>query len=339
MVIKASSGRQVDALITDLGSDDAAAREAAIARLTVIGSRAVDRLVQIAGSDAAPAARIGAFHALDAIGDPRAVPPALRGLHDVTAAVATAAVAALRGSLRGPRGLEILDALAGVALDRARPGGVRVAAVRALGDLPTVTLAPIWSQLGDDPDAAVRREVSAAASGRPATAPADVLALAARGEVPETPETLRDALTHAGGSVPLTMIHLIIERVRDREATDLQHRAAWTVVRGAAHAILAGHGSRLGVYDLKESLEHADAPLPVAFLSALGSLGDAACLDAIASAYARANAGAPEHPDWWRSHLADAFRTIVKRERLTRRHAALKRIARRWPGPFAELLG
>ena len=34
---------------------------------------------------------------------------------------------------------------------------------------------------------------------------------------------------------------------------------------------------------------------------------------------------------WWRDHLARAFREIVAREKLTRRHGALKKIEKRWP--------
>ena len=41
MVIKASTGRQVDALIADLASPSAITRDGAVARLTVIGERAV----------------------------------------------------------------------------------------------------------------------------------------------------------------------------------------------------------------------------------------------------------------------------------------------------------
>ena len=52
MPIKASSARQIETLIADLGSNRAAAREAAIARLTLVGARAVDRLLMLLNSDA-----------------------------------------------------------------------------------------------------------------------------------------------------------------------------------------------------------------------------------------------------------------------------------------------
>ena len=85
--------------------------------------------------------------------------------------------------------------------------------------------------------------------------------------------------------------------------------------------------------DLRETLETSNGPLPVEFLAALERIGDASCLEPIASAYATA----PAEGDWWREHLAHAFRAIAARERVTRRHAAMKKIARRWPEALLAL--
>jgi hypothetical protein len=81
------------------------------------------------------------------------------------------------------------------------------------------------------------------------------------------------------------------------------------------------------LYDLRETLEASNGPLPVEFLAALERIGDVSCLEPIASAYITA----PVEGEWWREHLVHAFRAIVARERVTRRHAAMKKIARRWP--------
>jgi hypothetical protein len=105
----------------------------------------------------------------------------------------------------------------------------------------------------------------------------------------------------------------------------------WAMARAAAHVALAERGSRIGVYDLRESFERARAPLPVEFLTALLLVGDASCLEAIAGAHARAR------DTWWRDHLADAFRNIVAREHITRRHAAIKKIERKWKRDLDEL--
>ena len=79
---------------------------------------------------------------------------------------------------------------------------------------------------------------------------------------------------------------------------------------------------------------HEDGPaprLPVSFLAALHVLGDEACLEPIAAAWVKAAAEPEANTDPWRAHLASAFRAIVRRQKLTRRHAVLKRILSRWP--------
>ena len=102
------------------------------------------------------------------------------------------------------------------------------------------------------------------------------------------------------------------------------------MARASAHLALAGRGSRLALYDLRESLERAAAPLPVGFLEALLQIGDASCLEAIAAAYVQAPGSSRGSADWWRRQLARAFHTIVKREGLTPRHQLIRKIAKRW---------
>jgi len=143
---------------------------------------------------------------------------------------------------------------------------------------------------------------------------------------------LHRALGDAGEAVPITLLLHLIERIREREASEPPAgREEWRMARAAAHVALASRGSRLALYDLRESLEAATAPLPVEFLAALSLAGDASCLEPIAAAHAKAKDA------WWRDHLADAFRAIVARERVTRRHAAVKKIAKKWKGVVDEL--
>ena len=74
MVIRISSARHIDTLLEDLTAGNAVAREAAVARLIVVGGRAVDRLSTLAAMTEAPAAaRLAAFRALEGIGDVRAL--------------------------------------------------------------------------------------------------------------------------------------------------------------------------------------------------------------------------------------------------------------------------
>jgi hypothetical protein len=131
-----------------------------------------------------------------------------------------------------------------------------------------------------------------------------------------------------------------VERIRDREREAGEApavRAEWMAARAAAHVALASRGSRLALYDIRETLETAAGPLPVEFLSALTAVGDASCLEPIAAAFDRAAASGGTRDDWWHRHLASAFRVIVARERVTRRHQVARKIDRRWKGVLTEL--
>lgn len=344
MVIKASSGKAIDALIADLASGDQIRRDAAVARLTVIGARAVHRLLNVASDlTAESAVRASAFRALDAIGDPRALHPALDAVVGDDLAAAIAAIDVVRAFLGSQQGVAAIDRLSGVAVDRERPASVRVAAIRALQGLDAETLEPLLTPLRNDPDAAV---ASAAATGsigsRAQTTeelpPERLLEEAAQGRFPVDAASLRKALMAEGGQASVTTLHQIVDRCRVREGSEsVEGRAAWTGVRAAAHATLADRGSRLALYDLRETLESAKEPVAVEFLAAMSTIGDTSCLEPLATAYARAVAGAPAREDWWRSRLSDVFRTVAGREQITRRHAVAKKIEKRWPGAFDSL--
>ena len=329
MGIKLSSSRSVDALIIDLGAARATTREAAVARLTIIGTRAVERIMAVARSSAPAEARMAALRALEAIGDPRGRAAVFEALADADAAVAAAAAGAASGYLRGAHGAEALDHLTRTALDTSRHGSVRAAALRAVGALDTSTIAPLLQALRNDGDTDVRAAAAAAMPARGSSTNRDhaaVLAEAARGNLPKDAAELRDAVVAAGAAAPLPDLLRLIEAVRAREEADPPaKRAAWTGARAAAHLALASRGSRIALYDLRDSLSAGDAQLPVEWLAALAAIGDATCLEPMAAAHARA--GDP----WWRDHVADAFRAIVTREGLTRRHAVIRKIAARWP--------
>ena len=105
MPIRVSSTKQIEALVADLRSPDAVKREAGVARLTVIGARAVERLIAVAETGAEPApARAAAWRALEAIGDPRALDPALHALASpaIDADAGVAAIGVARVFVRGP---------------------------------------------------------------------------------------------------------------------------------------------------------------------------------------------------------------------------------------------
>jgi hypothetical protein len=100
---------------------------------------------------------------------------------------------------------------------------------------------------------------------------------------------------------------------------------------------LAQRGSRLGIYDLRDTIGRADGPIAVEFLTAITQIGDASCLEPLAAAYVAASPDAKRADVWSRRHLAEAFRAIVKRERVTKRQAAAKRVWSRFPDAAAEL--
>jgi hypothetical protein len=338
VAIKASSSKQIDSLIADLGADNAVTRETAVARLTLLGARAVERLIGAVGSGAHADSRAAAWRALEAIGDTRALEPALAALADpqMEPAVAAAAAGVARVHLRGPRGAAAVDRLATVLLDRTRHVTPRIAALRALRELEPATIAPILASLADDPNATIRTEAGLDGRSAPRRAgdPDALVAQVGDRGLPDDPAALRHALNLSSASVPLPALLRVVERVREREGSEpAAARDQWRLTRAAAHVALANRGSRLALYDLRESLETAKGPLPVEFLAALTLVSDASCLEAIAGAHAKAKA----KDAWWRKKLAEIFRDIVARERLTKRHTALRRIEKRWPGSLDDM--
>jgi hypothetical protein len=327
-------------LIADLSSDRAAVRDGAVARLMVIGTRAVARLAAAAqDSGARTDARIAALRALEGIGDARGFVAAATAIDDPDIDVAAAAVRATAGALGTPHEAPAVDRLAAVALDVSRPAAVREEAVHALEGL-RATAAPLFDVLARDPAPSLRQAAARVHRGDEIDseeAPATIAATLRSAPLAD-PEALRKAVLRAGKSAALPDLRQIVDAAREREASaPSAERQHWLQVRAAAHAVLARRGSRLAVFDLRETVESATIALPVEFIGALAAVGDASCLAGIAAAWERANRG--RRDAWWQRHLADAFRTIVARERLTRRHAVLKRIGKRWPAASAALLG
>jgi HEAT repeat protein len=235
--------------------------------------------------------------------------------------------------VRSARAAAAVDRLTAVTLDRRRPEPVRLAALRALRDLEAATIAPLLKSLSADPSQAIRGAVAAPVQRLTERDPLDAIAHAAIEGLPEDPDAIRLAIVQAGGVAPLPQLLKIVERVRDRAGSPAAGRRGdnWAAVRASAHVALAERDSRLGVYDLRESLERSRAPLPVEFLTALTLVGDASCLEPIARAHAETRDA------WWRDHLARTFQAIVAREGLTKRHAVLRRVEQRWPGALERL--
>jgi len=341
VVIRRSSSGEIDTLLADLDSDDDADREAAIARLAVIGVRAVSGLLDVLGRSSSSRTRAAALQALEPAHDPRALDAALACLADADTAVAVQAIQVVRRHVASVEGPRAIDRLAAIAVDRTQPQPLRLAALDALADMGARTVRPIWRRLADDPDPLIAgRGRLALGLVQPKPDPSAVLEAAAGGVLPESPRALRSAIVSAGSAVPLPTLHRLLEMLRasEREGGSGSAAVGWRAARAALHQVLAARGSRVALYDAREALERATAPLPVEFLTAIAAVGDRTCLDAIAGAYSRVprSSGAK---DWWHANLAAAFREIVRREKLTERHAAVKHVRAKWPAAARALLG
>jgi len=348
VVIRHSSAREVTGLLRDLQAADDRVRDAAAARLAIIGTRAVDGLVGVLTSAAPVAARAAALAALEPTADLRAIDPAFACLEGEDASLVGPAAGVLRRTLDSPRGTEVLDRLAAILLDRSRPDQARLAAFDALHALPDRVLDPLRRALASDPSPALR----AAAGPRgpaPEIDPKAALEAAADGRLPEDPESIRRWIGADSGAVTLPVLHRLVEAIRSREAraTGATEGAAWMTARAAVHQTLAARGSRVALYDLREMLDRAPAA-PVEVLASLEAIGDKSCLEPIAAVCARldesAQSSRPTRSDsgsdaWWRHHLIHVFRVIAVRERLTERHATARRIRTRWPAAARDLLG
>jgi len=329
-MIHPSTAADVDRLIAELRSAEPIRRETASARLAVIGVRAVDKLHQTALDAAAPIdARSAALDALAAIGDPRSFETAARLAEGDIPRIAAAATDVL-GSIarvKDRRSLKAFEWLTATALRTDASDERRLEALNALAGLSERQVAPIYAALRRDVKAEIAAGVLRQTDGRELT-----LDRVADEGLPDDPALVSAIAREEGRGVRVTTLRRVIERVRAHERETQEKRAEWRSVRGKLHQLLAERASRLALYDLRETLEAAAAPMPVGFLAAAAMIGDAACLAPLAAAWVSA-AGRDR---WWSEHLADAFRSIVRRERLTRRDPRLVKILEKWPaaGPL-----
>jgi hypothetical protein len=331
MVIKRSASAEVGTLVAALADTDEAHREAAVARLAVIGARAIDKLTRIYPATSSRAARLAMLRIFEAVGDHRAGPLARRALLEGgdVAVAAAGVLRALLPSTQGSASADALDALISTALDTNNDHRLRLAAFEALQDVPGDVRTRVAQALGTDPAHALQQ---AATYGDGRTGADDLVRSGAvwcdaiEGRLPEDPRDLRDALSTRAAAAPLNTLRKLIGAVRERESAGAgAGRDSWRTVRGAIHQALALRGSRVALYDLRESLAEGATPLPVSFLAALHVVGDESCLEPLA---ARWRASDDER---WRHQLAEAFRAITRREKIGRGHRTMKKLRARGP--------
>jgi hypothetical protein len=305
--IQRSSASEIAHLVAALGGEGPASamgRDAAVARLRVIGARAVPHLVaawksvgrrarahgRAAGARRArrAAPRVGRprrpLRPEPACGRPPRTPPAgcSTGLGDRTCSTSSRRWRSIPGNRRA----------------------VRVTAVAVLHDLPRRLIAPILARLAADDDPAVR--AAAHAEITPDDTPQAMLAEAAAGRGPSDPHLVLPGARRRGPAMPLPTLHRLVGTLRDREQRAGTPAAAhdWQQVRGATHTTCSPRAAAVSrsTTCARRSAHHT-APLPETFVRALAALGDGETLDDLAAAFSAAP-DAPHGP--WALALRDA---------------------------------
>ena len=328
MVIKASTSVEVRTLVAALASDDDVARESAVARLSVIGARAVDKLIAAFEQATHRRTRVAILRSLEAIGDDRAGPIARRALIEGgdLAVAATAVLKTQLTSAHDEAASDALDTLVATALDASNEQRVRLAAIEALEDSAGEVGKRVARTVREDKGGKARKPAEPQDADR-----AQLEAMwqdAVDGRLPDDLRLFRNALSAHASTAPLNTLRKLIDAIRVREQGEPSRaREAWCALRSALHQALALRGSRVALYDLRESLTTSDA-LPASgvssFVGALQLIGDESCLEPLALMWERA-AG-----DAHRQHqLESAFRAIVRRERIGPRHKVVKRLKAR----------
>jgi hypothetical protein len=291
----------VDRLIADLQSPDPIRRDASVARLRVLGTGALPKLARFIQSSDAAAARACAMSALEGLDDSHACDIALGALNETDVNVIVAALGVLRAWVPREPATRLLEAITAIAVDRGRDARVRLAALDALSDLPDHLVQPIREQ-APPPEAA--------------------------GPALDNPAVAREWVEAHGERATLARLHDAIKAFRESEgrADTSRERAEWLRARAVAHRMLAARGSRLALYDARETLAMARAPLPPGILEAIEQVGDATCLEPLAKAWSAAREAT------WRAQLSAAARRIVTRSKLGGRSAVVKGIRANWAG-------
>jgi hypothetical protein len=295
-------GSDIDRLIADLQSSDSIRREAAVARLRILGHRALPRLVDVISTNELASVRAHALEALEGLDDVRVIDAAFDALRDGDVDVVVAALGVLRGWVAEETGTRLLDAISAITVDRSRDARVRVAALAALSELPEHLVRPIRDQ-APPPESA--------------------------GPSLEDPVAVREWIQAYGAGATLSTLHELVTRTREREHAESSSRlrSEWRHARGRAHQALARRESLVALYDLRETFEAATTALPQSFVSTASAIGDASCLEPLARAWAAAGKDLN-----WKHQLSTTAATIMRREKLTGRTAAIKRLRANFPG-------
>ena len=292
----------IDRLIADLHASDSIRRDAAVARLRILGNRALPRLFDLVASHESAVVRALALDVIEGIDDVRVIDVAFEALRDGDIEIVIAALGVLRRWVAEETGTRLLDAITAITVDRSRDARVRVAALAALSELPEHLMRPIRDQ-APPPESA--------------------------GPSLEDPVQVREWIQAYGAGATLNTLHELVTRTREREHAESSSRlrTEWLQARGRAHHALAKRDSVVALYDLREAFEGATSALPQSFLSTATAIGDASCLEPLARAWAASGKDLD-----WKHQLSTTAAAIMRREKLTGRSAAIKKLRANFPG-------
>ena len=252
-------------------------------------------------SSSGSGARALAMSALEGLDDAHASEIALTALSESDVDVVVAALGVLRSWVPRESGTRLLESITAIAVDRSRDARIRVAALDALSDCPTIWCAPFASRpRRRRPAAATRQSCGGARMDRGVTATR-----------PRWPRCTTRSRRSASRRV---------ERTRAVAVTSGSKRAApltrcWP--RAEADWPCTTPARRSAPRSLRC---RPDSSKP------LQRVGDASCLEPLARAWsATREAG-------WRAQLAEAARQIVARAKLGGRSAVVKGIRANWAG-------
>ncbi|HET7292764.1 MAG TPA: hypothetical protein VFM88_10085 [Vicinamibacteria bacterium] len=330
MPIVASRSKEIQKLVAALGAPRPAEREAAAARLRLLGSRATLALVEAARAGPR-AARAGALQVLGLSDDPRARRAVLATVADGDAEVAGCAVAivsrrpdpaaalALAGALRhadpgvrgaAARGLsaafaagvaEATEPIVGLLLDEGADEDSRLLALEAVARLPRRERTPLLARLQGTSGLLGRRV--AVLAGEPSAEARSLAAVAADLE----------RLPKGAGAVP--RLHDLLRRLPDEGGT--VEEEAWDL-RLRLHRELAERRSGIALYDLRAMLGRRPPRDGGVLLELVARIGDASFVPLLTALVhdspALTQAG------------AQALAAIVARERLRKTHRAVRAV-------------
>ena len=213
-----------------------------------------------------------------------------------------------------------------LALDRARPRATRSAAICALGDLRSSTVAPLFAALGRDPDPEIA--ALATSSGTQAGDPAAWLAKTVQGALPDDPARIREPLPARSGRggcrcracTPSCSASGNAKRPSPppvaRSGRRHERPRTWPSRRAAA-------ALRSTICGRRSKAPRSRCPLNSSRSSPTSGTRPASRRSPPRMRRRRSKRG---KFDSWRNTLADAFRAIVGREKITKRNAVMKKI-------------